>query len=534
MKRLSRYIRNTVLAIVGVAMCAGVATLAPAADATGITYYVATTGNDSNPGSLSAPFATIQKAANTMAPGDTTYVRAGTYPGGVNITRSGTAGSYVTLAAYPGEAPSIDCANSRRNAFTDRNESSVRSYFVIDGFQISNCLIGVELHQSNHAIVRNNVVANSSQHGIAVTTEGLGTMTDVTVTGNVVHDTGIGTGGYTGIFVEYTNNSKISGNTVYNSRENGIMLSYQSNNNLIVGNIAFHNSCYDDQRYAGIAIEVNSQYNKVYDNVSYGNCHAGYLTNSPNNDISNNTLYGNQEAQISMGDWNGSLPINNTYKNNVIVVTTSTDKAVALWKDTASFDGMQNTLDYNLYYNTLGGDRSDLITITGYGNYSFASWKSAGKDQHGKLANPLLANPSAANFHLTSVSPAIDAGTVVGTTVDLDGNARPQGAAYDMGAYEYQVGVVAQPSPTATKVPATATVIVAAPTATKVPATVTPVPSTPTPIPPTATPLPTMTTSVPATSTPVPATPTPAPETLTTSTGKYQKGLNPAGKPRGH
>src|SRR5437667_72552 len=35
------------------------------------TYYVATTGNDANPGTPTAPFQTIKKAANVVNPGDT-------------------------------------------------------------------------------------------------------------------------------------------------------------------------------------------------------------------------------------------------------------------------------------------------------------------------------------------------------------------------------------------------------------------------------------------------------------------------------
>ena len=43
----------------------------------GVTYYVSTTGKDSNPGTLAAPFLTIQHAANTAAAGDAVQVRAG-------------------------------------------------------------------------------------------------------------------------------------------------------------------------------------------------------------------------------------------------------------------------------------------------------------------------------------------------------------------------------------------------------------------------------------------------------------------------
>ena len=51
----------------------------PAA-ASATTYYVATTGSDSNDGmSVTAPFQTIQKAASVMQSGDSCQIRAGTY-----------------------------------------------------------------------------------------------------------------------------------------------------------------------------------------------------------------------------------------------------------------------------------------------------------------------------------------------------------------------------------------------------------------------------------------------------------------------
>ena len=42
------------------------------------------------------------------------------------------------------------------------------------------------------------------------------------------------------------------------------------------------------------------------------------------------------------------------------------------------------------------------------------------------------------NYHLSAGSPCIDAGTADGAPAyDIDGDARPQGAGYDIGSYEY-------------------------------------------------------------------------------------------------
>lgn len=52
-------------------------------------------------------------------------------------------------------------------------------------------------------------------------------------------------------------------------------------------------------------------------------------------------------------------------------------------------------------------------------------------------ANPLFVDPASGDYHLSTGSPCIDSGTSVNApSTDLDGLSRPQGAGYDMGAYE--------------------------------------------------------------------------------------------------
>ncbi len=53
--------------------------LVASGEAFAATYYVSPTGSDSSSGSASAPFKTIQKAANIVNPGDTVIVKDGTY-----------------------------------------------------------------------------------------------------------------------------------------------------------------------------------------------------------------------------------------------------------------------------------------------------------------------------------------------------------------------------------------------------------------------------------------------------------------------
>jgi hypothetical protein len=80
----------------------------PAVAAT--TYYLAPTGDDAGSGSLDSPFATFEHAIDTAAPGDTIYVRGGTYryDHRLLITTGGTEGNPINLFAMPGETPVLD------------------------------------------------------------------------------------------------------------------------------------------------------------------------------------------------------------------------------------------------------------------------------------------------------------------------------------------------------------------------------------------------------------------------------------------
>ncbi len=78
----------------------------PAAAATGV-YYVSPSGSDANPGTVDAPWRTVQKAASTAAAGDIVYVRAGTYNERVTCSKSGTSASRIVFQGYGTERPVV-------------------------------------------------------------------------------------------------------------------------------------------------------------------------------------------------------------------------------------------------------------------------------------------------------------------------------------------------------------------------------------------------------------------------------------------
>ncbi len=79
-------------------------------------YYVSPSGNDSNPGTESAPFRTLAKAFSAIKAGNTLYIRAGTYVApatGWNFTNSGTASQPITVTNYPGERVVLSADSSK-------------------------------------------------------------------------------------------------------------------------------------------------------------------------------------------------------------------------------------------------------------------------------------------------------------------------------------------------------------------------------------------------------------------------------------
>lgn len=86
-------------------------------------YYVAPNGNDNNPGTISQPWASWQKGFSSLKAGDILYIRGGNYTKmygsghGVNISgRDGSKDNVITVSAYPGETPVLDCSSLSESA----------------------------------------------------------------------------------------------------------------------------------------------------------------------------------------------------------------------------------------------------------------------------------------------------------------------------------------------------------------------------------------------------------------------------------
>lgn len=82
------------------------------------------------------------------------------------------------------------------------------------------------------------------------------------------------------------------------------------------------------------------------------------------------------------------------------------------------------------------GSSASMFNDAAYATW--AQWQTAGLDLDSVNADPLLTNinPGSEDLHLTAASPAIDLAVGSSTSTDIEGTARPLGAASDSGAYE--------------------------------------------------------------------------------------------------
>ena len=95
------------------------------------TYYVSPTGDDDAPGTQTLPWRTIQKAAESLVPGDTAIVLSGTYREQVFVECSGTRENPITLQAK-GKVVVSAKGQKSNNVFYIENKSHLR----IIGFEI--------------------------------------------------------------------------------------------------------------------------------------------------------------------------------------------------------------------------------------------------------------------------------------------------------------------------------------------------------------------------------------------------------------
>jgi hypothetical protein len=209
---------------------------------TGAAFYVSTTGSDSNPGTISSPWRTIQHASDSVKAGDTVYVRGGVYNESVNISVSGSAiAGLITFQTYPGEQAIVDGTGLIPSTSGTQGLINIvnQSYISIQGFEIRNyqtssasaAPAGVWVSGSGSNIqLLNNVIhnivttseASGNAFGIAVYgTAAPAALDSVTISGNQVY--GLRTGNSESVTVDgNVTNFLITNNVVHDNDNIGI------------------------------------------------------------------------------------------------------------------------------------------------------------------------------------------------------------------------------------------------------------------------------------------------------------------------
>lgn len=353
----------------------------PLAASTGQAFYVATTGNDANPGTQTQPWKTIQKAMNALQSGQIAYVRAGTYETGGTFGTSNdsqfwsancSATGPCSILAYPGEQPII-------HGWIKITGSYLRlSGFIIEGplsTDVTSCTerraMQIEFSGGHDVEISHNEIRNNDYHaGIY-----LAGVSHIQIRNNYIHDNGRFT----------IANDPCTGSATWNVDHGIYWSSVSGGGNLVAENVFEHN------RGHGIQLYPNAFDVIVTQNTFITNGNSGvYLSSGSdritviNNVVAYNT--GNQQMQILSGNANVVM-------RNVVYSP-------------------------NSGWNAIENSTSSVVTDNTF-------------------SDPLFVNMSGHDYHVLSGSPAINRALLAySLTYAMDGQVRPQGAGPDIGAYE--------------------------------------------------------------------------------------------------
>jgi parallel beta-helix repeat protein len=185
------------------------------------------------------------------------------------------------------------------------------------------------------------------------------------------------------------------------------------------GNYIYKNGS-GSEGHGGICNRDNSTA-AIINNVIYDNDHSGILIRDKGNPkIINNmiTAHTGHNAQAPLPGAAIRVMQNEGISSVVIVNNITTHNKYGL---VSQFNQPCSGNDYNDVWNN---SLSNYIGFT--------------KDLNDISRDPLFVDPENGDYHLQRGSPCIDAGTSQGAPdTDMDGNSRPKGAGYDMGAYEH-------------------------------------------------------------------------------------------------
>ena len=423
-------------------------------------FYVATNGNDANPGTESQPWRTIQKAANTLKAGQTVYVKQGTYKEQITVQNSGSADKWITFSSYPGQTATIDGTGISMGNPVDGGLFQIygKSYIKVTGFKIINSgyagfyVTKYGTTPSSNIIFSNNYLERTWAAAIIMMGLASTPATNFIVDGNTLvqshysddaaaHE-GISIGGNLEGF-------EVKNNVIRDSLHGAIDAKDGARNGKIYRNTCTRTtySCVYVDGYTGGASNIDIFENVVHDMKSQNVDDVGSGFNIASEqggivekiNIYNNLAYNNPGIALiipwySTGTVRDIKITSNTFYNNGIGYQYR--GGIALDYDKATGVVVRNNiLSQNNQYQISSKDTAIIENnfIDGFRGYSTET-----RGTNYIEGNPQFINPANPDFHLKSISPAIDKGSSISiVNVDFDGKSRPSGSGYDIGAYEY-------------------------------------------------------------------------------------------------
>ncbi|HAG82616.1 MAG TPA: hypothetical protein DCL61_16005 [Cyanobacteria bacterium UBA12227] len=423
------------------------------------TYYVATNGSDSNSGTQQYPFATIAYAANKAQPGDTIYIRGGTYypTKEIWIGNKGTASAPIAFESYSGERAIIDGSNLP----TNKDPIAIGGEYIdIKNLEIRNApRTGLTVWGGNHIKLLNNVVHDINGIGIYVGHDNLKQVTDILIEGNTVYHTNLKNSSHNdfggnwgnGITASGSDNIQVINNKVYENHGEGIGL--WGSDILISGNTVYDN--YSVEIYLDGVGNATVQRNLIYttNNSTYYRfghpavgiqvANEGGKYQLQNNKIINNIVIGG-----GWGFYYGNYKSGGGMKNMLIANNTFYKGTRGLINIDEDAGHNKTVFTNNIFYQVNDVQMTQFSADSAlqfHHNAWYGGSAGSGAGNGDVNANPMLVKPgtlTARDYRLKAGSPLIEAGSrVTQVTNDYAGSTRPLDDEYDIGAYEYFAGL---------------------------------------------------------------------------------------------
>jgi len=467
--------------------------------ATGVAYYVSTTGSDTTgTGTLLNPYKTIQKAVNVSGVNDSVVIRGGTYTPAKNIQIGSK--NYLTIRNYTGEHVIINGTNTPTTNYINATiELKTSNHIRITGLTIERSRLGgitIRTKPCSFICVDNCSIKNCSEFAIKANNG----LNNITFEHNYVYNcfnnwSSLVMSQETVSFENITTFS-INNNTIINSRTLNIDMKGGCKHGKCcynrINTTADYLWKYSGPEYgsAGIYIDARgvSSNISIYNNNVWGN-NTGLDINTETtghfeyiyiyNNIVNLTGYGaagasgrfpmiignsglstdifhhvyiydntfiddtyNNYSMMWVGHWTlnqlNKSDLHYVYIVNNIFYSKSISASFYFWTiNKISYSEGSFIIRNNSFYRPTG-------TIRVYWNgTTYTSSGDPSKFGVGPLfTNPKFASPnSIEDFNLNSTSPCINVGNVTySSSTDYDNLSRPQGAKSDIGAYEYYAG----------------------------------------------------------------------------------------------